>query len=63
MVEVIKADPLGMRVTLAEPIELGIVSRSPGTIGLDEIEQRAANADDSRNVERLVIPFIGNGAF
>lgn len=63
MVEIIEADPLGIRVALAEPVELGLVGRSLGTIGLDEIEQRAADADNRRDIEHLVVPFIGNCAF
>ncbi|EGE60007.1 hypothetical protein RHECNPAF_1740012 [Rhizobium etli CNPAF512] len=62
MVEIVEADPLRARVRLAQPVEFGIVGRSLGAIGLDEIKQRAANADNCRNIKHLVIAFIGDGA-
>jgi hypothetical protein len=58
VVEIIEADALRLRIALAEPVEFGVIGRALLAVGVDEIEQRAADADDGRHIERLVVALI-----
>src|SRR5450631_2758442 len=53
MIDVVYAATGGRRVALAEPIEFVVIRRTLGAIGVDEIDQTAADPKDRRSVDGL----------
>ena len=62
VVEVIEADAFRPRIGRAEPVELAVVGRAHGAVLVDEIDERAADALDGGNIQRLVVAGVGLGA-
>src|SRR5690606_27340712 len=62
VVEIVEAHALGPRIALAQPVEFGVVGRALLAVRVDEIDERAADADDRRRIDRLVVALIGRGA-
>src|SRR5580693_6358001 len=62
VVEIIKSDPLRLRIGRARPFELFRIGRASGTVAVDEIEQRAAYSFYGRNRQGLVSAFVWLGA-
>ena len=61
VVEIIEADALWFWVMLAQPLELVVIGGAFRTVFVDEVQQRSANSDYGRYVERLVRTSIWRG--
>ena len=61
VVEVIEADAFRLGIGRAEPVEFAVVGRAHGAVLVDEIDERAADALDGGNLERLVGAGVGLG--
>ena len=51
VVDIIEAGGLRMRLGLADPVEIDVVDRPLGAVAVDEIQQRAADALDRRDLQ------------
>ena len=45
----------GVRISLAQPLELGVIGRAFRAVAVDEIQQAPADALDGGNIERLLL--------